>query len=108
MSLTPESSPGWTASQAASPPVSGETADNQTLRARRWPRWTLAMFTLLIGLFLAIFPWTDYWNFNYFQDTISRLDNIWDEPSFRAAFTALGCLNIYIASLQFAHLFRRN
>ena len=74
---------------------------------RRLLRICFALFTLEIGLFLAIFPWTDKWEFNYFEDVLPSLRDLWDEPSFRGALTGLGLVNIYIACLQFLRSFRR-
>jgi hypothetical protein len=92
MSLTPEQAPPGT--------------------QKTWPRRllhiTLALFTFEIGLFLTIFPWTEYWNFNYFQMVIPALQSIWDQPAFRGALTGLGIVNIYLACMQVVQSFRRS
>ena len=79
---------------------------------RSWPRRLLniclALFTFEIGLFLVVFPWTDNWHFNYFQDVIPGLQDLWEEPSFRGALTGLGFVNLYIASLQVILSLRRD
>ena len=75
---------------------------------KRLLRICFALFTLEIGLFLVIFPWTDRWEFNYFQDVLPSLRDLWDEPAFRGALTGLGLVNVYIACLQFLHSFRRD
>lgn len=79
----------------------------QKVWPRRLLRVALALFTVEIGLFLAIFPWTDYWNFNYFQQAIPGLQDLWDQPAFRGAVTGLGLVNIYLAGLQVVNAFRR-
>jgi hypothetical protein len=70
---------------------------------------SFAIFAFEIGLFLVIFPWMgDAWDLNYFQSLGPVLQNVWDEPYFRGAISGLGLLNIYIAMLQIARLFRRS
>lgn len=70
---------------------------------------SFAIFAFEIGLFLVIFPWMgDSWDANYFQSIGPALQNVWDEPYFRGAVSGLGFLNIYIAMLQIARLFRRS
>ena len=62
-----------------------------------------------IGLFVVIFPWMgDAWDLNYFQSLGPVLRNVRDEPYFHGAISGLGLLNIYIAMLQIARLFRRS
>jgi hypothetical protein len=69
---------------------------------------SFAIFAFEIGLFLVIFPWMgDSWDLNYIQSLGPVLQNVWDEPYFRGAVSGLGFLNIYIAMLQVARLFRR-
>jgi hypothetical protein len=68
----------------------------------------LALFVFEIGAFLAIFPWTDSWNLNYFPLVTPTLGDLWQNPSFRGALTGLGFVNIYIACLQVAYSFRKN
>jgi len=76
-----------------------------------WPRRllqvSLALFTFEIGLFLVIFPWTEYWSFNYFQVVVPGLQDVWDQPAFRGVLTGLGLVNIYLACLQVVNAFRR-
>jgi hypothetical protein len=90
MSLTPEQAPSAT--------------------QKTWPRRllhiTLALFTLEIGLFLTVFPWTEYWHFNYFQMLFPALQDVWDQLAFRGAFTGLGIVNICLACMQVAQAFR--
>ncbi|HLH42494.1 MAG TPA: hypothetical protein VKV74_05885 [Bryobacteraceae bacterium] len=62
------------------------------------------LFSLGVGLFLVVFPWCDWWNLNYLQDLIPILRNVWDEPSFRGAFSGLGLVNVYIACVRTFHL----
>jgi hypothetical protein len=108
MSLTPNPSPQLSSSEVHT----GEPVPEERKGARRWPRRVLtlcfALFTLEIGLFLVLFPWTDKWDFNYFQSVIPALQDLWYEPSFRGALTGLGLVNVYIACMQFIYFLRRS
>ncbi len=92
MSLTPEQAPPGT--------------------QKKWPgrllRITLALFTFEVGIFLTVFPWTDYWSINYLQIAVPALQDIWDQPTFRGALTGLGIVNVYLACMQVVHSFRRS
>jgi hypothetical protein len=92
MNLTPEPSP----------------PETQKVWPRRLLQVSLALFTFEIGLFLAIFPWTEYWNTNYFQTIVPGLGDVWDQPAFRGFLTGLGLVNIYLACLQVVNAFRRS
>ena len=87
-----------------------EPADVQP--SRSWRRWFLrilfALFTYAIGLFLVVFPWTDFWTLNYFGEAYPVLRDLWYENSFRGAITGLGFVNIYIACLQVVYSLRKN
>jgi uncharacterized protein YjbI with pentapeptide repeats len=97
-----------------SAPVQSAPSGGAEVPARRsWQGRLLgisfAIFAFEIGLFLVIFPWMgDAWDLNYIQSMGPVLQNIWDEPYFRGAVSGLGFLNIYIAMLQIARLFRRS
>ncbi len=67
-----------------------------------------AVFAFEVGLFLVIFPWQESWSLNYFQGFNPRVENLWDDPSFKGFVTGLGLVNIYIALLQVIRLFRRS
>jgi hypothetical protein len=69
---------------------------------------SFAIFAFEIGLFLVIFPWLgDAWNTNFFESLSPALQALWDGPYFRGAVSGLGLVNIYIALLQVARMFRR-
>ena len=55
------------------------------------------LFCLEIGGFLAVFPWTEYWEANYLSSLIPRLQPYWDNPYVRGAVSGLGIVNLYIA-----------
>jgi hypothetical protein len=78
-------------------------------RPRRSPvvPLVLALFAFGVGLFLIVFPWTNDWDINYLQQLSPRIQDLWNQDSFRGGFTGLGMVNVYIACLQIAGLFRR-
>lgn len=73
-----------------------------------WGPAILAIVSFGLGLFLMLFPWSELWNFNYLQQAVPGVQNLWDQDAFRGAFTGLGLVNIYISCLQIARLFRRS
>ena len=42
-------------------------------------------FCLEIGLFLLIFPWTEYWDSNYFSGLLPQMKIYWDNLYVRGA-----------------------
>jgi len=90
-------------SPAITPPA-GQTAVSPPAAedAGHW-RWyqkmsavLLITFCLEIGIFLLIFPWTEYWDRNYFATLISWRP-YWDNLYIRGAVTGLGLVNLYIS-----------
>ncbi|HEY7335985.1 MAG TPA: hypothetical protein VH639_13945 [Bryobacteraceae bacterium] len=79
----------------------------QTAPKKPFWRAVFVLFSLGIGLFLVVFPWSDGWNLNYIQDFIPGLRGVWNEPSFRGAITGLGLINLYVACVATAQLLRR-
>jgi hypothetical protein len=73
----------------------------------RWYHKTAALllivFCLEIGVVLLVFPWSDYWDNNFFSTWIPRMHDIWDNSYVRGAVSGLGIANIFIA---FGELFR--
>ena len=63
-------------------------------------------FCLEIGLFLLIFPWTDYWPVNYFSTAVRAWSGYWDNMYVRGAISGLGVLNLYISLLEIFRLRR--
>ncbi len=112
MSLNDDFRPGVT--EPLLPPaessleVPAQDTGTKALWRSRFVRICLALFTFEIGLFLVVFPWTDYWHFNYFEEVIPAFQGLWEEPSFRGALTGLGLVNLYIACLQAVHSLRRS
>jgi len=63
-------------------------------------------FCLEIGLFLLIFPWTDYWPANYFSTAIPAWSGYWDNLYLRGAISGLGVVNLYISFVEIFRLRR--
>jgi hypothetical protein len=66
----------------------------------------LVVFCLEIGLFLLIFPWTPYWESNYFGSLIPQWHLYWDNMYIRGAVSGLGVVNLYIFILELYRLRR--
>ncbi len=70
-------------------------------------RITMALLVVIVclelGLFLVVFPWTDYWDSNYFATFIPRYFWLWDNPYFKGAISGLGVVNLWIC---FSEIFR--
>ena len=63
-------------------------------------------FCLEIGLFLLIFPWTDYWGSNYFSSLFPQMETLWDNMYLRGAVSGLGAANLYISFVEIFRLKR--
>jgi hypothetical protein len=109
MSLIPQRPPGLPTPnpEPSNTPAAPESPRSKIGWQRRLLRISLAIFIFEIGAFLIVFPWTENWNLNYFQNLTPRLQDLWYQPSFRGAVTGLGFVNIYIACLQLVYSFRR-
>ena len=66
----------------------------------------LVTFCLEIGLFLVVFPWTAYWETNYFSQFVPGWHVYWYNSYFRGAVSGLGALNLYVALLEILALRR--
>ncbi len=75
-----------------------------------WPRklWSIVfiVFCLEIGLFLLIYPWTDFWGDNLFLSMAPRWTALWFNGYFRGVLSGLGVLNVYIAFSEILRLRR--
>lgn len=76
----------------------------------RWYHKTSAVlfitFCLEIGFFLLFFPWTEYWDGNYFSAFVPEWHQYWDNLYVRGAISGLGAVNIYISFVEIFHLRR--
>jgi hypothetical protein len=89
-------------------PAMAETAPPEAppRKPRRLLRGVLVLFTVGVGLFLVVFPWSDWWNLNYLQELIPGLQSYWDEPALRGGVMGLGLVNLYVAGWQIVQLLR--
>jgi hypothetical protein len=63
----------------------------------------LIVLCLEIGLFLLVFPWTEYWQNNYLATLVPQWRRYWLNPDLRGAVSGLGIANLY---LSLAEIFR--
>ena len=77
------------------------------------PRWyhkvsaiLFITFCLEIGFFLLVFPWTEYWDSNYFSRLLPAMGPLWDNMYLRGAISGLGVVNLYISFLEMFRLRR--
>jgi hypothetical protein len=83
---------------------SAEQPANGQGRFGRWHRrllgFCLVVFALEIGIFLTVFPWLSNWEQSWIPVHSPRLAELWMSTYFRAALSALGVLNIWIAGVE--------
>jgi hypothetical protein len=65
-----------------------------------------ATFCLEIGCFLLIFPWTEYWDSNYFSGLVPSFRDYWDNMYVRGGLSGIGVVNLYIALVEMLRLRR--
>jgi hypothetical protein len=69
----------------------------------------LITFCLEMGLFLLVFPWTEYWDNNlrsFFTALAPALRPFWDNMYIRGAISGLGVINLYISLVEVFRLRR--
>jgi hypothetical protein len=66
----------------------------------------LITFCMEIGFFLVIFPWTPYWDENYFSSMIPEWRRHWDNMYVRGAVSGLGVVNLWISFVEIFRLRR--
>ena len=96
------------------PPVVAESTREVTPPAApSSPRWyhkvsaiLFITFCLEIGIFLLIFPWTEYWDANYFSGLLPAWEPYWDNMYIRGAISGLGVVNLYISFMEIFRLRR--
>ncbi len=89
--------------QAGPPPSSGRFEQLH----RRVLGICLVTFALEIGLFLVVYPWTRGWALNFLPVRVGGLVDVWMSYSLRAAVSALGAVDMWIAGAEFLRLVRR-
>jgi hypothetical protein len=105
--MTMPGQPG-AAPDSVTTPVSGPVPAHP--KEHHWYRKVSAVlfitFCLEIGLFLLVFPWTEYWDGNYFSAFLPDWHRYWDNMYMRGAISGLGVVNLYIAFVEIFHLRR--
>ena len=112
MSLTPKTTPTpETAPERELVPALPSRMRVGRLRRRLWVV-LFALFAFEIGAFLVVFPWMDSWSLNhlpgFFPSNQIALQDLWDEPYFRASLSCLGLCNVYISLREIVQLIRRS
>lgn len=69
-----------------------------------WRHKLLGMLLVIVcfqvGIFLLAFPWSPYWNNNYFSWLSPALRELWLNPYFRGAVSGLGMVNLCLSVLE--------
>jgi hypothetical protein len=66
----------------------------------------LVAFSLEIGLFLMLFPWSQWWELNWLPVHSPALAELWLSPYLRGAVSGLGALDLYIAIAELLRLIK--
>ncbi len=90
-----------------------EAAPARPRRYRWYHKLTALLFIIFcleLGLFLLIFPWSDWWKSNFFASYIPEWHRYWDSAYLRGAVSGLGVVNLYISLAEIFRLrrFSRN
>jgi len=76
----------------------------------RWYHFAMALlfivFCMELGMFLAIFPWSEFWDRSFFSSLAPEWRLYWDNTYLRGAVSGLGLVNVYIALLEIFRLRR--
>jgi hypothetical protein len=90
-----------------SAPTQAPSTQQPASKPSRFAKWhrrilgfCMVIFALEIGFFLAVFPWLSNWDQSWIPVHSPRLAEVWMSTYFRAALSALGLLNIWIAAVE--------
>ena len=76
----------------------------------RWYHVAMALifivFCMELGMFLVIFPWSEFWERSFFFSLAPEWRLYWDNAYLRGAVSGLGILNVYIALMEIFRLRR--
>jgi len=101
MSLDPQNPPATDAVPAAEP---------EKTPSYRWYHKITALvfiiFCLELGLFLFLFPWTEYWEHNLFSSLVPEWHQFWESSYVRGAVSGIGVVNLYISFVEIFRLRR--
>lgn len=64
------------------------------------------VFCLELGMFLVIFPWSEFWERNFFSSLLPEWRMYWDNAYLRGAVSGLGIVNVYISLVEIFRLRR--
>ncbi len=64
------------------------------------------VFCLELGLFLVIFPWSEFWDRSFFATLAPEWHVYWINAYVRGAVSGLGVVNVYIALVEIFRLRR--
>ena len=59
-----------------------------------------------MGLFLLVFPWSEFWEANSLVLRVPAVEDYWSSPYLRGAISGLGVLNLFFALVDLVR-FRR-
>ena len=93
--------------------VMATAAPGQDSAPRPRFRWYHKMIGLLfvilcfeMGVFLLVFPWSPYWDGNYFSWMSPEWRQLWISPFLRGAVSGFGVVNLYVSLLEVFRLRR--
>ena len=64
------------------------------------------VFCMELGMFLVIFPWSDFWDRSFFFSLAPQWRLYWDNAYLRGAVSGLGIVNVYISLVEIFRLRR--
>ena len=92
------------------PPVTFESARAPQPPAYRWYHKVSALlfivFCMELGVFLLWFPWTEYWDHNFFSSLVPEWHRFWSNSYLRGAVSGVGVVNLYISLVEIIRLRR--
>jgi hypothetical protein len=85
----------------------------ETTRPSPRYRWYHKLFSFLaivacleLGIFLILFPWSRYWDNNFFAGLSPLWSRLWSSAYLRGAVSGLGVLNLYVSMAEIWRLGR--
>jgi len=64
------------------------------------------VFCLELGMFLVVFPWSDFWDRSFFSTLAPAWRLYWNNAYLRGAVSGLGIVNVYISLVEIYRLRR--
>lgn len=95
------------------PPRVGEDVPGPVPVPRPLYRWyhkfsalLFIIFCMEVGVFLVVFPWTGFWDSNFFAALVPEWHGYWTNAYVRGAVSGVGVLNLYISFVEIFRLRR--